>query len=289
MINMAPMKNQFSSQSSVSPLDAYAQARQLKQTLANRLNGWTAAPDPAFYSCNMPTGASAVLFLLGRMPSTRGGRAEPSLILTRRSPQMRQSGDLCCPGGGIEPMRDRWLARLVSLPGLPLARWRLWRQWRKLHPRRDDCLPLLLAAALREAIEEMRLNPLGITFLGPLPPQPLVMFARTIYPLAAWAYVRPRFFPNWEIDKIVAAPLRALLDADRYRRLRIYDNHSPRKTWEMLCFCHFDGRDIDILWGATLRITVHFLTLAFGFQPPELSDLPVIERRLTPAYVNRGP
>ena len=45
----------------------------------------------------------------------------------------------------------------------------------------DGCR-LLFAASIRESFEEMGLNPFGVQFLGPLPPQRLVMFHREIFP-----------------------------------------------------------------------------------------------------------
>ncbi|HSM74653.1 MAG TPA: hypothetical protein VK852_08460, partial [Desulfobacterales bacterium] len=77
-------------------------------------------------------------------------------------------------------------------------------------------IALLLAAALREGFEEMRLNPLGVEFLAPMQAQRLVLFQRVIYPLVGWVPRQRRFIPNWEVDKIVRIPLAALLDPVNY-------------------------------------------------------------------------
>ena len=89
-------------------------------------------------------------------------------------------------------------------------------------------LRLLLATALREGAEEMRLNPLGVGFQGMLPPEHLVMFNRTIYPMVGWVQRQQRFFPNWEVERIVRIPVRALLVPTDYIRLRLtMAHHAP--------------------------------------------------------------
>ena len=70
--------------------------------------------------------ASAVLFLLGLAPSENGVAPEPSLILNKRSDKVKQPGDLCCPGGGVMPGIDGFLAKTMTLPGLPMWRWPYW-------------------------------------------------------------------------------------------------------------------------------------------------------------------
>ena len=68
---------------------------------------------------------SAVMLLLGNKGAGCSGEKEPCLILNKRSDKVRQAGDLCCPGGGIEPRLDTWLARLLTLPCSPLTVWAL--------------------------------------------------------------------------------------------------------------------------------------------------------------------
>ena len=69
---------------------------------------------------------SAVLFLLG--PGTDG---KPVLILNKRSRHVRQPSDLCCPGGGVRPALDSFLARWLRLPAPPLSRWPKGFWWRR--------------------------------------------------------------------------------------------------------------------------------------------------------------
>ncbi len=235
--------------------------------------------------------ASAVLFLLGHR-ACGGGRAENCLILNKRSQRVRQPGDLCCPGGGIIPWLDVHLARLLKIRRSPLSRWADWPLWRRRRPNDALNLALLLATGLRESFEEMRLNPLGVRFLGVLPAQRLVMFEREIYPFACWISHQRRFYPNWEVEKVVTIPLRRLLDPANYARYRLeidlIENHRQgrrrREIKEFPCFLHKQDGRTERLWGATYRITVNFLNWVYGFEPPDIEDLKTIEGRLDRNY-----
>jgi hypothetical protein len=151
-------------------------------------------------------------------------------------------------------------------------------------------LALFWATGLRESFEEMRLNPFGVRFLGPLPPQSLVMFQRTIYPMAAWIGRQKRFFPNWEVEKIVDIPLRDLLNPANYARYHLClktpgDTDQLETMRSYPCFRYETDTETELLWGATYRITTVFLNFVFGFRPPGLKDLPVVEGVLDKNYL----
>lgn len=229
---------------------------------------------------------SAVLLLIGQ----QGENSEPCLILNKRSQKVKQPGDLCCPGGGLMPGFDLFLARFLGLPGFPLGRWKYWAESLKNCPEQARNLSLFLANGLREGFEEMRLNPLGVSFLGLLEPQPLIMFRRVIYPLVGWVENQRRFFPNWEVEKIVNIPLKSLLNPDSYACYRLEFSNDlkkkyDRKTQDFPCFIHYDKGEREILWGATFRIIAGFLDLIMGFQTPETEKLPVIHRLIENNYV----
>ena len=238
---------------------------------------------------NRQTSAGVILLLgSGANPNERPG--EPCLIVNKRSREVRQPGDLCFPGGSITPRLDWCLAKLVSLPLTSLSRWQYWKKWKRNDPQAAKHLALIWATGLRESLEEMRLNPFGAKFLGPLPPQNLVMFQRKIFPIAAWIQHQKRFFPNWEVDKILYIPLRKLLNPSNYRRYRLRmkfpkdrEPSNPRRDFP--CFRYQHSGDIEILWGATFRITTTFMENVFGFRPPQLETLPVIEGRLSANYL----
>jgi len=234
---------------------------------------------------------SAVLLLLSPVRGSRSGSAEVCLILNKRSAFVKQPGDLCCPGGGVAPRLDRILARVVQLPGLALSGWTYGPWWRRRRPRTFQHLCLFLATALREATEEIRLNPLGVRFLGPLPCQRLVLFQRTIHPLAGWVPSQRRFFPNWEVDKMVFIPLRRLFDPSRYARFRLSlqlkpDPGKETRRQDFPCFVAQQSGREEILWGVTFRIAMSFLKIVFGFDPPPIRSLPVIHGHRDAGYLN---
>lgn len=235
--------------------------------------------------------ASAVLFVLGRYPGKERFSGQPCVILNKRSVSVSQPGDLCCPGGRVSRRLDRFMATMLNLPILPLARWPYWTDWRNTRPQDAAWLRLLLATSLRESVEEMRLNPFGLKFLGPLPPQPLLMFRRVIYPMVVWVPRQKRFYPNWEVEKIIFIPLRDLLNPAHYGRYRL-KIETPSTTEQVNnypCFRYEKQNETELLWGATYRITTVFLDYVFGFKPPDFNSLPVIQGRLSKDYLsNRG-
>jgi hypothetical protein len=233
--------------------------------------------------------ASSVLFLLGQKLKKDRRSMQACLILNKRSPQVRQPGDLCCPGGSVVPRLDNCLAKLVALPIFSLGRWKFWPQWKRTRSRDAGLLALFWATALRESVEEMRLNPFAVRFLGPLPPQSLVMFRRVIYPMVGWSPRQKRFFPNWEVERIVHIPLEELFIPANFVRYRLYmrpESHSARSnsTRDFPCFRFQANARTELLWGATYRITTAFLEYVFQFRPPPLYDLPVVEGVLDETY-----
>jgi 8-oxo-dGTP pyrophosphatase MutT (NUDIX family) len=233
---------------------------------------------------------SAVMLLLGRCGPGESRPDDVCLILNKRSTRVRQPGDLCCPGGSVSLRLDYWAARVLALPGSPLARWPYWRSWRRQRPLEARWLALYCATALREAFEEMRLNPFHVRLLGPLPHQRVALFRRLIYPLAAWVPHQHRFKPNWEVERIVRIPLRCLLVPANYIRYRLTllgsaGSAGPPEVREELAFQWSASHGAELLWGATFRITMDFLKIAFDFKPPEGDDLPRLVGQLGESYL----
>jgi hypothetical protein len=80
----------------------------------------------------------------------------------------------------------------------------------------------------------------------------------------------------------------------RYRRYRIgYDRavaeRTGRRFGEFPAYRHEGRNGVEILWGATYRITAELLRLVFGFSPPPLSDLPQTEGFLDESYYSGAP
>lgn len=242
--------------------------------------------------------ASVVLFLISQCPSQQSDRGdEACLVLNKRSRHVKQAGDLCCPGGGLSWFVDSLYARLLRFPGSPLGRRHVWDNIGMVRSERQDKiranLPVLLAAGLREAWEEMRMNPLRFEFLGMLPKQHLVMFKRDIYPIVGWIPPQ-RFKSNWEVERVVRLRFHHLLSHDNYACFQplIMDkaltSRSPLQKADFPCYVHNGQRGHELLWGATYRIVQAFLKLVFGFTPPRGGDLPCIERQLDERYLNGG-
>lgn len=233
---------------------------------------------------------AGVLMLLGQKPARVESGDEPCLVLNKRSSKVRQPGDLCFPGGSIALRIDPYLARIFSLPFASLGRWRYWSERKKYHYGLAKTMSIIWATGLRESFEEMRLNPFGVRFLGSLPPQPLVMFKRTIYPMVGWIKRQKRFFPNWEVEAVLYVALKDLLKPDHYGRYRLQMVGASGKSGaaavqDFPCFRIQTHNRTEILWGATYRITVDFLKYAFDFTPPALLSLPVVEGALDESYI----
>jgi hypothetical protein len=234
--------------------------------------------------------SSSVMLLIGQQVGDNGGDREICVILNKRSKEVLQGGDLCCPGGTINSRLDSYLARALWLPGSPLNRWPHW-SFLQAHCREEArLLSRLLATALRESWEEMRLNPLGVRFLGPLPSQCLILFRRVIHPMVAWLSWQKRFTPNWEVEKIVSIPLRSLLNPDNYAVYRVevpphLGWRLPGKDREFPCFLYTQQNNREVLWGVTYRIVMSLVETVFDFTPPDVEDLPRVRGVLEECYV----
>ncbi len=134
-----------------------------------------------------------------------------------------------------------------------------------------------MAASLREGLEEMRLNPFGVEFLGALPSQRLVMFKREIYP-AGWldSEIKSAFSPIGRLRRSYTYHCErywiqtAMPDTNSILKPKAVDIAHEK---EFPCFLHHGNGTTEVLWGATYRITMVFLKLVFGFTPPDPGDI----------------
>jgi 8-oxo-dGTP pyrophosphatase MutT (NUDIX family) len=234
---------------------------------------------------------SSVMMLLAEEVPENGDAPEICLVLNKRSREVVQPGDLCFPGGRVKDALDSWVGKMLAFPGSTLARWPCWKDLKRDRPDEARFLSLLLAAALRESWEEMRLNPFSTRFLGPLPSQCLVLFKRVVHPMVGWLARRQEFKPSWEVEKIFFVPLRSLVDSSRYACYRLYV--PPHLEWrfrgreiDFPCFLFPHGGRTELLWGVTYRIVTLFLELVFGFVPPGPATLPLVPAPVDESYIN---
>ena len=165
-------------------------------------------PDPAGRT------HAAVLILLYPHAPGRGDEAAPHLVLTRRTAALRRhSGQISLPGG-------RW----------------------------DPADGPLLRTALREAEEELGVDPATLSVWGRLEPEHIVVSHYLVAPFIAYAPRRPAFRPApSEVAELIEVPLPVLLDpttlAEEIWELR----GMPR---QVAFYRHGEHK----IWGATARV-----------------------------------
>jgi 8-oxo-dGTP pyrophosphatase MutT (NUDIX family) len=167
-------------------------------------------------------GSSAVLVAV-----YRAADGAPMLLYTRRASTMRRhAGELSFPGGRIDP---------------------------------SDAHPL--AAALREAEEEVGLSPRDVRVLGHLTDM------TTHYGVLVSAYVglvegappeEPR--SKDEVEEVLPVPVEWLLDDWRYEA-RAHVEMPDRAV-------HYWRLPGATMWGITGELTARFLRRAWGWEPP---------------------
>jgi 8-oxo-dGTP pyrophosphatase MutT (NUDIX family) len=138
---------------------------------------------------------------------------EVNVLLTRRPPGMRRhAGQISFPGGRIEAGEDP------------------------------------LAAALREATEEVGLDPAAAQVMGPLSETIVLRSAFRLTPwVAAVPYPYPYVAAPDEVERILEVPLAALVAPGAHRVER-------GEAWGLPVEVHEFSAGADVIWGATARV-----------------------------------
>jgi len=144
---------------------------------------------------------------------------EPWVLFTRRTERVADhKGQICFPGGSQDPAD----ASLVD-------------------------------TALREAREELGIDPSRLRVVAGLEPVFTVVTRYVIAPFVAYTPRRPEIRPDaFEVAEVIDAPIAALLDP-AIQRVEVWDSHGvPRNVY----FYQYGEHNI---WGATARILKQFL------------------------------
>jgi 8-oxo-dGTP pyrophosphatase MutT (NUDIX family) len=117
--------------------------------------------------------------------------------------------------------------------------------------RRDDPSESLIDCALREAEEEIGLDPSGVELVGALPPVSTMVTSYKVYPFVGLIPTGLRFEPNpEEVESVLLLQINDLVAG--YGKRRLVRRGIPIRTDTYLV-------DRHLVWGATARILGHLL------------------------------
>lgn len=231
---------------------------------------------------------AAVVLLLNFKKTN--GQSEYVFQLIKRSQKISQGGDISCPGGMLQPRQDFLLSSLLKKGVLPFIGGRLIGKIQKEDGDTSALIRLFLTTALREAWEEIGLNPLNTKFLGALPSYSLTMFTRTIFPVVCLTRRPFAYRLSSEVEKILEIPVSYFFNAENYAMLEVKASLGPNTEsfqYQTPCLVipSADG-DEDILWGATFNIIHQFLRILFDDTLPEVNTGRIKNKILTLNYIS---
>lgn len=113
-------------------------------------------------------------------------------------------------------------------------------------------------AALREAYEEVGIDPAAVQVLGRLTPLPILASHHLLHPVVGLAHQRPPFrIASDEVARVIEVPLAHFSDAAIVRWERRALSHPVAATMDVPYFA-VDGERV---WGATAMVLAEFLAL----------------------------
>jgi len=205
--------------------------------------------------------------------------------LIKRSLKVSQPGDLSFPGGMLSPFQDNILMHLISSGIIPVLHGSAELKLSERDKKTRRLIILYLASAIREAWEEVRLNPFHLIYLGSLPAYSLKIFRRIIFPSVCFITKKPRFQISDEVDRLIHIPLSAFFNDLNYHRLlvEIPQLSNCEEEFPGLLFKDKEGTE-HLLWGATFFLMMRFLEMVCEFQLPVIPTERVIKKVLVPEY-----
>jgi 8-oxo-dGTP pyrophosphatase MutT (NUDIX family) len=158
---------------------------------------------------------------------------EARVVLTRRASHLRtHRGEVSFPGGRLDPGEDA------------------------------------VDAALREAEEEVGMEPAAVEVVGHMRPIYTMVSGAQIQPVVGLLRARPELAAApAEVERVFDVALADLLvegvfHEERWHRLELFD---PRGEGFSLCFFEVAG---EMIWGATGRLLVDLVTTVLGLEQP---------------------
>jgi 8-oxo-dGTP pyrophosphatase MutT (NUDIX family) len=252
-------------------LDYKEKYRQIKHSAQ------TAAPQLA---------AGVVLLLHYKQMSP--GNSEYVFQLIKRSNRVSQAGDISCPGGMLHPITDRLLSSVFTTGLFPALSSEISRAAADKDGESVHLIRLFLTNAIREAWEEIGLNPWRVSFLGALPCYSLSLIARTIFPTVCLTPEPFAFRLSSEVEKVLEIPLRAFFDASQYALLELETPDSePLHSNQFPCIILTDAQgEKEILWGATFYIITNFLRIISNDSLPVPDSPSIFKKVLSKNYIS---
>jgi 8-oxo-dGTP pyrophosphatase MutT (NUDIX family) len=236
-----------------------------------------------------PQHAAGVVLLLN-YKQLSPGNSEYVFQLIKRSDKVSQGGDISCPGGMLHPVIDKILSIILTTGLLPSLHDEIVYSTCRQDKDSIKLIRLFLATALREAWEEIGLNPFKVSFLGALPSYSLTLTSRAIFPLVCLTPEPFEFKLSAEVEKILEIPVSTFFEASKYALLEIETPFcTPIPCTQFPCIKLTDaGRGEEILWGATFKIIMNFLNTISDNTLPVPSSSDTIKKVLSKTYISRN-
>jgi 8-oxo-dGTP pyrophosphatase MutT (NUDIX family) len=240
-------------------------------------------------SKSIPNQLAAGVVLLINYRSNLSG-SEYVFQLIKRSNIVTQAGDISCPGGILHPGLDRIISYLLRAGVIPTVRGHHLNSNQFRDKETASLIRLFLTTALREAWEEVGLNPFNVIFLGALPCYSLSLLARTIFPVVCLTAKPFQYKLSSEVEKILEIPVNFFFQQSNYALLEIItslENDTEHHRYQSPCLVIPDGLGgEDILWGATFNIITNFLRIISDDSLPSPSSSKTITKVLTNNYIS---